>query len=308
MPGLRRVRLAVDRSTRRRVGVRTAVGASTSSVRAGVDRSAPIGRRRRAGRFRAVRTLRRPLRVLALLAVVVVVATGCRVQLETTVDIGLDGKGTITQGIGFDDAALKRVGDPALALRAQDLVDAGWVVDPVVEEGDLTWVRVHHDFTTPEQANALMAQLSGPDGPYRDLEVIRTSGPLSDSVRFSGVMDTSAGLAMFGDKALSDALGGDASGGLLSRIEKEEGRPPAEMVELDMRVDVGGTTRTWTASLGDPGQQTMKVSGSRSKLLEVVGTAFVVLLVVGTIAVIALRVRARRRRTRRIMRPSTRRW
>lgn len=255
-----------------------------------------------------MRILRRPLRVLALVAVLVLVATGCRVQLETTVDIGLDGRGIVTQGIGFDAAALKRVGDPAQALRSQDLVDAGWVVDPVVKEGDLTWIRVHHDFTTPEQANDLMAQLSGPDGPYRDLEVIRTTGPLSDSVRFSGVMDTTAGLAVFGDKALSDALGGDASGGLLARIEKEEGRPPADMVDLEMQVDVGGRSRTWSASFGEPVEQTMKLSDSRSKYLELLGTVLVAMLVLATIAVIGLRVRARRRRNRRLMRSTTRRW
>lgn len=56
---------------------------------------------------------RRLSRVFVLLALIVVIAAGCRVQIETKIDVGLDGKGTITQGIGFDDAALKRVGDPA---------------------------------------------------------------------------------------------------------------------------------------------------------------------------------------------------
>lgn len=246
--------------------------------------------------------------MLALLALLLVVAAGCRVQLETTVDIGLDGRGTVTQGIGFDDAALKRVGDPARALRSQDLVDAGWVVDPVVKEGDLTWVRVHHEFTTPEQANELMAQLSGPDGPYRDLEVIRTTGPLSDSVRFSGVLDTNAGLAMFGDAALSEALGGDASGGLLARIEKEEGRPAAEMVDIDLTVTTGGVSRTWTASFGEPSVQQLKVSDSRWKILDLLGRILLVVLVVMSVAVIALRIRVRRRARRRLMRRTTRRW
>ena len=250
----------------------------------------------------------RPLRALLLAVLLVVVATGCQVRLETQMDIGVDGRGTVTQGVGFDAAALKRVGDPALALRAQDLVDAGWVVDPTVAEGDLTWVRVHHDFTTPEQANELLAQLSGPDGPYRDLEVIRTSGPLSESVKFTGVLDTSAGLAMFGDKALTDALGGDGSGGLLARIEKEEGRPPADMVDVEMQVKVGGTSKSWSSSLGDPGETKMKASSSRSKFFELVGTVFVVLLVLATATVIGLRMRARRRRSVRLMRPTTRRW
>ena len=246
--------------------------------------------------------------MLCLVAPLLVVLTGCRVQLDTTIDIGLDGKGIITQGIGFDDAALKRVGDPARALRAQDLVDAGWVVEPVVKEGDLTWVRIRHEFDTPEQANDLFAQLSAPEGPFRDFEVIRTSGPLSDSVRFSGVLDTSAGLAVFGDKALADALGGDASGGLVARVEKEEGRPAGTMVGLDLSVTTGGTSRTWTGSFAEPSVRQLRVSDSRWKVLDLLGRIVLVVLTVLTIAVVALRIRVRRMRRRRLMRRTTRRW
>ena len=233
---------------------------------------------------------------------------GCRVQLTTTVDIDFDGTGTVTQGIGFDSAALARVGDPARALRADDLVQAGWVIEPVVTEGDLTWIRIGHEFDTPEQANDLFAQLSSPDGPFRDFEVIRTTGPLSDSVRFSGLLDTTAGLSVFGDKALADAFGGDASGGLLARIEKEEGRPAAEMVDLDLSVTTGGVSRTWTASFGEPSVQHLKVSDSRWKILDLLGRILLVVLVVLSAAVIALRIRVRRRARRRLMRRTTRRW
>lgn len=252
--------------------------------------------------------LRRPLRVLALVGVLLFLAAGCQVQLETTIDIGIDGTGTITQGIGFDDAALKRVGDPGQALRSQDLTDAGWMVDPVVKEGDLTWVRIHHSFSTPEQANDLFAQLSAPEGPFRDFEVIRTTGPLSDSVRFTGQLDTNAGLSVFGDKALADALGGDASGGLLSRVQKEEGRPPAEMVGLDLSVTVGGTTKSWSASFAEPSVQKLKVSSSKGKLLDLLGMIVLVALAGVTIVVVGLRIRVRRLRSRRLMRSATRRW
>lgn len=246
--------------------------------------------------------------MLALVGALLDVAVGCRVQLDTRIDIGIDGKGTITQGVGFDDAALNRVGDPGLALRSQDLTDAGLVVDPVVKERDLTWVRIHHGFSTPEQANDLFAPLSAPEGPFRDFEVIRTTGPLADSVRFTGVLDTTAGLSVFGDKALADALGGDGSGGLLARVQKEEGRAPAEMVGLDLSVTTGGSTTSWTASFSDPSVQKLKVWASRGKILDLLGMIAVILLAVATVVVIGLRLRVRRLRTRRLMRSSTRRW
>ena len=193
-------------------------------------------------------TNRRPLRALLFFVLVLLVATGCRIQIETQVEVGLDGSGVITQGIGFDDAALKRVGDPSRALRADDLVKAGWEVDPTTREGDLTWIRVHHSFATPEEGTALLAQLSGPDGPYRDLLIQRTDGFFSTSVKVTGEVDTTAGLSMFGDQQLTAALGGDASGGLLAKIQAEENAPPESMVDLALVVTAGGTTKTYDAS------------------------------------------------------------
>ena len=247
-------------------------------------------------------------RVLAFFALIVVIAAGCRVQIETKIEVGLDGKGTITQGIGFDDAALKRVGDPARALRADDLVKAGWVVDATSKEGDLTWIRVHHSFTTPEEGTALLAQLSGPDGPYRDMLIKRSDGLLSTSVKVTGQIDTTAGLQMFGDEQLATTLGGDASGGLLAKIEAEEKAPPASMVDLDLVVTAGGSTKTYNASFTDTDTQKVKVSSSKDKFFEILGTIFVLLLAGLTAIVIGLRYRKRRLRTRRLMHSRGRRW
>jgi hypothetical protein len=212
--------------------------------------------------------------VFALLALVVFVAAGCRVQIDTKVDVGLDGKGTITQGIGFDDAALKRVGDPARALRADDLVQAGWEVDAASKEGDLTWIRVHHTFETPEEGTALLAQLSGPDGPYRDMLITRSDGFFSTSVKVTGEVDTTAGLAMFGDPQLATTLGGDASGGLLAKIQAEENAPPESMVDLDFVVTAGGTTKTYNASFSETDIQKVKVSSSFWPLLRFLDSGF----------------------------------
>lgn len=247
-------------------------------------------------------------RVLTFFAVIVVIAAGCRVQIETKVDVGLDGKGTITQGIGFDDAALKRVGDPRAALRASDLEQAGWVVDATSREGDLTWIRVHHSFSTPEEGTALLAQLSGPDGPYRDMLIRRSDGLLSTSVKVTGQIDTTAGLAMFGDEKLATTLGGDASGGLLAKIEAEEKAPPASMVDLALVVTVGGTTKNYSASFVDTDTQKVKVSSSKDKFLQILETLLVLFLVAVTTVVIGLRIRKRRLRTRRLMRTRGRRW
>lgn len=236
----------------------------------------------------------------------VALLTGCQVRLSTDVTVKSNGSGTVAQSIGFDAAALARVGDPARAVRASDLTAAGWVIDPVTTEGELTWLRIHHDFGTVEEGNALLAQLSGPDGPYRDLSIARRSGLLSTTVEVTGEIDTSAGLAAFADKDLTQVLGGDPSGGLLARIEAEEKRPPAEMVAFDLTVDAAGTTRTFAADFTKSESHTFEVSDTDSKLLSVLGTAVVFLLAAATGVVLYLRWRERRFRSGRFMRSGAR--
>jgi len=256
--------------------------------------------------LRAVGARARFLRLAALVGLVVVIASACRVELSTTIEVGQNGQGTITQGIGFDAAALKRVGDPARAVRADDLIAAGWVIDPVVVEGELTWLRIHHDFTSVDEGNALLAQLSGPAGPYRDLLIARSDGLLTSTVSVSGEIDTSAGLSAFADDALAGAFGGDPSGGLLATIEAEEGQPPAEMLGFDLTIDAAGKSRTFAADFTKSEAHTVKVSSTQSKFLSLVGTTFVMLLAVFTIVVLALRWRRRRFSGGRFMRSTPR--
>lgn len=245
---------------------------------------------------------RQLLRLCIGLGLVMLVAAGCQVQLSTTVKVDGNGKGTITQGIGFDDAALKRVGDPARAVRASDLEAAGWAIDPVVKEGDLTWLRVHQDFSSPTEANALLAQLSGPDGPYRDLSIQREDGIFTNTVKVSGEIDTSAGLAAFGDQALTVALGGDPSGGVLKTIEAEEQRPPAEMVGFALTVDVAGKTRTFAADFTKSESHKVSVSSTDSKFLQLLGFLAALVLTGLTVAFFFRRERQKRMRSNRSLR------
>ena len=208
--------------------------------------------------------------------------------------------------MGFDAAALARVGDLSQQLRVSDLEAAGWTVDEPVTEDGTTWVRAHHDFADADEANQVLAELSGPDGPYEGLVITRTAGVLSTTTELKGTMDLSAGVAMFGDPQLTQTLGGDGSGGLVARIESEEGRPVGEMVDVSLTVDLPGADETVQGALGS-GPQVVDVSSSESHFLSLVWMLFVGLLVVLTIVVVGLRIRARRRRRKRMMRSTTRR-
>lgn len=231
-------------------------------------------------------------------------ATGCQVQIHTTVTMQGDGHGTVTQAVGFDDAALRRVGDLDTQLRVDDLTRAGWTIDPAVKEGDTTWVRAHHPYTSPAEATRLVGQLSGPDGPYRDVVVRHSDGLLSSSSSVSGIIDTTAGFRMFGDPALISTMGGDGTGGLLDRIAKEEGRPAADMVTVSFTSELPGITRTTDVVFSDAKPTAFQVGATRSKVMDLLRTLVVLVLVIGTITVLGLRIRARRLRTRRLMRRS----
>jgi len=257
----------------------------------------------RAGSVRPVSGSRsRLLRVAGAVAILLLFATGCQVQIHTTVTMQGNGQGTVTQAVGFDDAALRRVGNLDQQLHVDDLAQAGWTVDPAVKEGDTTWVRAHHPFSSPAEATRLVGHISGPDGPYRDVVVKHSDGLLSSSSSVTGVIDTTAGFKMFGDPALVATMGGDGTGGLLERIAKEEGRPAADMVMVSFTSELPGISRTTDVVFSDSKPSEFKVGATKSNLMDLLRTIVVVALVGGTVAVIALRVRARRLRTRSVMR------
>lgn len=234
----------------------------------------------------------------------VLITAGCQVQIHTTVTMQESGRGVVTQAVGFDDDAMRRVGDLDRQLRVEDLAAAGWTVDPAVKEGDTTWVRAHHTFSDPAEATALVGQLSGPDGPYRDLRIARDEGLLSASYSVSGVIDPTAGFTMFGDPELLSTMGGDGSGGLLDRIAAEEGRPAADMVTIAFTSELPGISRTTEVVFSDPNPSAFTVRASHSRIMEQLRRVVVFILVVGTVAIIGLRIRARHLRTRRLMRRS----
>lgn len=234
----------------------------------------------------------------------VLITAGCQVQIHTTVTMQESGRGVVTQAVGFDDDAMRRVGDLDRQLRVEDLTAAGWTVDPAVKEGDTTWVRAHHTFSDPAEATALVGQLSGPDGPYRDLRIARDEGLLSASYSVSGVIDPTAGFTMFGDPELLSTMGGDGSGGLLDRIAAEEGRPAADMVTIAFTSELPGISRTTEVVFSDPNPSAFTVRASHSRIMEQLRRVVVFILVVGTVTIIGLRIRARHLRTRRLMRRS----
>jgi predicted small secreted protein len=148
-------------------------------------------------------------RLLPLLVALLAWATAaCQVTLTAGVDVNRNGTGRVVAGVGLDDEAVREVGDLTTALRLDDVRAAGWIVDAPHKEGDgLTWVRASKPFTEPEQVPAILAELNGPGGPFRDFTVTRTKSLTRAKTTFTGTVDLAAGLTGLADAELTAALG-----------------------------------------------------------------------------------------------------
>ncbi|HEX2048106.1 MAG TPA: hypothetical protein VHF27_10095 [Acidimicrobiales bacterium] len=242
----------------------------------------------------------------ALVALLAWAATACHVTIAAGVDVARDGSGRVTAGLGLDADALTELGDPAAALRVDDLRGAGWQVEgPRKEDDGLTWVRASKPFADPEQAAATMAELSGPDGPFREFRVVRTRSLTRSRTTFTGTVDLSRGLAGLSDPELAAALG-DVDPGLdLEGLRRRFGDALARTVTVQVSAGLPGDVTTnapgrdggravWSPELG----QTVRMEAS-SEALRVDPATTIAAGAVLVVVVAALVVVVRRRRRRR---------
>jgi hypothetical protein len=244
---------------------------------------------------------------LALLVAVLAWATAaCQVTLATGIEVARDGSGRVTAGVGLDADALAEVGDPATAIGVDDLRRAGWEVVGPRKEGDgLTWVRASKPFADPGQAAAVLAELSGPDGPFRDFRLARTKSLTRSTTTFTGTVDLSRGLTGLSDPELAAALGDVDLALDLDGLRRRFGDDLARTVRVEVTAGLPGKVTTnapardgdqarWSPQLGQTIQ--LEASGSALRLDPGLVTAAAGAL---TVVAIALAVALRRRRRRR---------
>lgn len=251
---------------------------------------------------------RLPLFVVAL---VLILATGCQVRLAAGVDVARDGSGRVRAGVGLDAEALAEIGDPATALRLDDLRQAGWEVESPRKEGDgLTWMRASKPFANPAQADAALAELSGPGGPFRDLKLTRTTSRLRSRTTFTGVVDLAGGLSGLSDADLAGRLGDVDLGLSLDGLRTRFGEQLATAVKVDVSTLLPGKVKT-NAPVRDGERANWSPALGETVLMEASSTAFRVdpaavgtgAAVVGTLLISSIiLIRRRRHRTHRTQR------
>jgi hypothetical protein len=235
-------------------------------------------------------------------------ASGCHVTLVAGVDVARNGTGRVTAGVGLDADAVKEVGDLPSALRLDDVRRAGWQVGgPETEDDGLTWIRASKPFTDPAQVPAILAELNGGDGPFRDFRLVRTKSLTRSRTTFTGTLDLSHGLAGLSDPELTTALGDVDLGLDVGGLQGRFGDALAKSVVVQVTAGLPGKVTTnapasaggralWAPALG----QTVQLEAS-SEALKIdpripLAAGGAVLLV---LVLLVLATRRRRRRVRR---------
>ncbi len=256
----------------------------------------------------------RRARVLLLVAVLLAVAVGCRVDAEVGLTMAEDGSGEVVVTVTLDADAAARVPDLADDLRVADLEATGWTVtgpDPT-EDGGLA-LEARKPFATPEQGRAVLREIGGRGGILRAIELRRDHTFGETTWTFGGGLDLSAGLGSFSDDDLDAVLGSDTFGLDQAALEAQLGAPLADTMSVSVTATLpegdfttngeaaATTSARWTADLGDEPQRMAAQSSERDTtvwILAGVSAAALVLLVL-LVVVRFVRTRVRGRRSRR---------
>lgn len=251
---------------------------------------------------------------VAVAAAATLLLTGCRVDVDLTVEVAPDGTGTIELTAVADAAIVEQAPGLAEDLRFDDAEAAGWQVTgpTVLDDGGLQ-VVLSQDFGSLEEATALLQSINGPAGPLQDVGLARSATD-SDATVLTGSLRVDGGLASFADPEVLALLGGATP---YASAIAEAGLAPADAIGIDVAVDmpgeiqegttgtVSGSTVTWSVPIdGTSIDLTTTSVGDTSGggIWSTIGTILVLVAVVWVLialAFIAFVAVARWRRSRR---------
>ena len=237
--------------------------------------------------------------------------TGCRVDATLDVVVNDDGSGRVDVTVVLDAEAAERIPDLGDQLQADDLIQTGWTVTgPDADDAGGTTVTVSKDFFSPDQAAAVIGEVTGPEGFLTDVSLERGRPFGRREFAFDATLDLTGGVDTLGDEALADVLDGSPVGIDVAALEEELGATVDEFTSFTLRVHLPGGTVfneddaelssadgrqvfTWTAGLGDEARPV----AARTRDLDVLPVALAGVTAVAVLVGLGLLVAARRRST-----------
>jgi len=240
------------------------------------------------------------MRRLALLLVALVVAlAGCKVDTTVTVDVHSDGSGVVTVKAALDPEAVRAAetggGKLEDRVRLSDLTAAGWTVSPWERTaGGDAQIVISKPFESVDQIPSIMKEISGPNGPLRDVTATRDRGLMSTQYEVHGAIDLAAiGTGVTADQDLVKALTNQQVD--VNAIDQQLLTELRDSVTVTVEVKLpDGSTKVVHGEPGKRVEFSASASSLNTKRLLLLGLAIVLLLAAGGVLLIG----RRRRRAR----------
>ena len=138
---------------------------------------------------------------LLIVGASLVLLSACRVDVKLDVTADQDGAGRLTITTDIDNEAATLVPGLAEDLRLDDLLQSGWKVEgpTQVNNGGLR-VVLTYDFDSPAEANAVLLQINGPNGPLLNPSLKRTVDGRNVATTFDATLQFVGGIEAFSDR------------------------------------------------------------------------------------------------------------
>jgi hypothetical protein len=193
------------------------------------------------------------------LVVLVVLCAACHVDVKVDVAMVKDGSGTITVTATADKDIVDKAPGLATDLRLADVAAAGWSVDgPAPTPDGGLQVVLRRSFSTPAQANAILASVNGPAGPLNGITFGRTRTDNATNFTINGALQINGGLDAFSDPELLAIVGATPYANQLAVANVA----PTDAVTMMLTVDLPGDVKSTTSVAEDELSWVVPMDGS----------------------------------------------
>ena len=207
------------------------------------------------------------LKFVAVIATVLGLCS-CQVNAVVTLDVGQNGAGVVTVNMIADSEILAEAPNLVDDLRFDDATTAGWIVarPNKTADGGLQ-VSLTHTFDNAEQAGALLTQLSGEFGPFKQMSLTRSGKDTDSTFKLDGILQADGGLSTFADARLLNTIGGAPFAENLRQAELDLGKAMTidfvailpGVIERTTGIDTESTV-TWRVPLDGSEQSVLTTS------------------------------------------------
>jgi hypothetical protein len=174
-----------------------------------------------------------------------VALAGCKVDATVNVAARADGHGTVGVAVVLDKAAYSQLLDANDTINVADLTKAGWRVDALRPRPDGgAHIAATHPFASPADAERLVAQVGGADGPFTSFHLRHDRSFFTTKTDVDATIDLRQGIDTFTDGRFRELIGGTNIGLDQTRLEQRLGGAAADEFAMDVTVELPGDVRT----------------------------------------------------------------